>query len=164
MLTISVFRIGRFLLSYRPLPEEMLEYARSDTHFLLYIYDNLRNALIDRAQSRSQSRAQSPQSQLDAPTNQDGDPSHALIKLVLSHSEDTALRTYEKDVYDAEGGGGSGGWDTLARKWNKGSLLEVGIQKNVFKCVHAWRDRAAREDDESTRHVHDFILSITLLF
>jgi len=29
----------------------------SDTHFLLYIYDNLRNALIDRSQSRSQSRS-----------------------------------------------------------------------------------------------------------
>lgn len=29
----------------RPLPEEMLQYARADTHFLLYIYDILRNEL-----------------------------------------------------------------------------------------------------------------------
>ena len=30
----------------RPLPEEMVKYAREDTHYLLYIYDHLRNELI----------------------------------------------------------------------------------------------------------------------
>ncbi|WP_374759170.1 hypothetical protein, partial [Salmonella enterica] len=29
-----------------PLPEEMLYYARSDTHYLLYIYDKVRNELV----------------------------------------------------------------------------------------------------------------------
>jgi hypothetical protein len=32
----------------RPLPVELLKYARSDTHFLLYIYDRLRAALAER--------------------------------------------------------------------------------------------------------------------
>ncbi|CAN6667679.1 exosome complex exonuclease Rrp6p [Trichomonascus vanleenenianus] len=31
----------------RPIPEEMLAYARADTHFLLYIFDVLRNELLD---------------------------------------------------------------------------------------------------------------------
>jgi exosome complex exonuclease RRP6 len=31
----------------RPLPKDMLHYARQDTHSLLYIYDMLRNELID---------------------------------------------------------------------------------------------------------------------
>lgn len=31
----------------RPLPTELVEYARADTHFLLYIYHNLRNELIN---------------------------------------------------------------------------------------------------------------------
>jgi len=31
----------------RPLNEEMLRYAREDTHHLLYIYDLMRNELID---------------------------------------------------------------------------------------------------------------------
>ena len=31
----------------RPLPEEMFEYARADTHYLLYIYDRLRGELLD---------------------------------------------------------------------------------------------------------------------
>ncbi len=32
----------------RPLPEEMKRYAREDTHYLLYIYDRMRNELIAR--------------------------------------------------------------------------------------------------------------------
>ncbi|PRT53350.1 Exosome complex exonuclease RRP6 [Wickerhamiella sorbophila] len=30
----------------RPLSQELIDYARADTHFLLYIYDNLRNELL----------------------------------------------------------------------------------------------------------------------
>lgn len=30
----------------RPLPEELIDYARQDTHYLLYIYDNMRNDLV----------------------------------------------------------------------------------------------------------------------
>ncbi len=33
---------------HRPLPEELLEYARIDTHYLLYIAEQLRNHLTDR--------------------------------------------------------------------------------------------------------------------
>ncbi|XP_059611929.1 exosome component 10 [Phlebotomus argentipes] len=33
----------------RPLPEELVAYARQDTHFLLYIYDMLRNELLKKA-------------------------------------------------------------------------------------------------------------------
>jgi exosome complex exonuclease RRP6 len=85
---------------------------------------------------------------------------------VLVRSEETALRIYEKEFYDAEGGSGSNGWDTLARKWNKGALmaggLNVGIgalHRAVYKAVHKWRDAVAREDDESIRYSR--ILQIT---
>lgn len=138
----------------RPLPAEMLAYARSDTHFLLYIYDNLRNALLDRGQSAS--RAGTPPSAQQAP------PADALVREVLARSEETALRVYEKEVYDSEEGSGPGGWDTLARKWNKGALTAgaeaqagagsvYAVQRAVYRTVHAWRDRIAREEDESTR-------------
>ena len=33
----------------RPLPQEMINYARSDTHYLLYIYDYMKQDLIERA-------------------------------------------------------------------------------------------------------------------
>jgi exosome complex exonuclease RRP6 len=151
--------ISKYLSSYSPLPEEMLQYARSDTHYLLYIYDNLRNALLDRATSRAQSRAQSPSSSnTTLHFSSVGNAAHELIKQVLARSEETALRIYEKEVYDAEGGSGSNGWDTLARKWNKGVLMvggqDVGIgalQRAVYKGVHKWRDAVARQDDESIR-------------
>ncbi|KAJ7621619.1 ribonuclease H-like domain-containing protein [Mycena polygramma] len=143
----------------RPLPEDMLEYARSDTHFLLFIYDNLRNALLDRAVSRAQSQSRSP-----SPARQTTNtvvPEQALIRQALARSEETALRTYEKEVYDLERGGGSGGWDTLARKWNKGGLVAAAetplgtetLQRAVYRCVHAWRDEISRAEDESTRYV-----------
>ena len=138
----------------------MLQYARSDTHFLLFIYDNLRNALLDRAQSR----AQSPSSSASTPAPDPSiPPAHLLVREVLARSEETALRVYEKEVYDAEFGLGPGGWDTMARKWNKLLLIgsagdtnanaAVNVQRAVYRAVHAWRDKVAREEDESTRYV-----------
>ncbi|KAK7061210.1 exosome complex exonuclease RRP6 [Favolaschia claudopus] len=144
----------------RPLPEDMLQYARSDTHFLLYIYDNLRNALLDRAVSRAQSQSRSPSPGRQPPIA-NSSQKEALIRQALGRSEETALRTYEKEIYDSESGGGSSGWDTLARKWNKGGLVAAAetpsgretLQRAIYRCVHAWRDEIARAEDESTRYV-----------
>ena len=128
-------------------------YARSDTHFLLFIYDNLRNALLDRSLSRAQSRAQSPST--DFPARSSPFSSHySLLREVLSRSADTSLRVYEREFYDAEYGSGPGGWDTIARKWNKVALFADGpggVKHDIYKAVHAWRDKVAREEDDSTR-------------
>lgn len=122
----------------RPLPDDMLQYARSDTHFLLYIYDNLRNALLDKS-----ANSQNPT---------------ALLDEALARSAETSLKVYTKEPYDAAEGSGMGGWDTLAKKWNKIALTAggpgVGIgatQREVYRSVHWWRERVAREEDESTR-------------
>lgn len=137
----------------RPLPKEMLEYARSDTHFLLFIYDNLRNALLDRAPSRSQFRTSGtlqPQANI-GPSN--FDPRHSLLQEVLSCSEETSLRLHQTESYDGEEGSGTGGWDTIARKWNKVAFTKVAhrsIPKSIYLRIHDWRDRVAREEDEST--------------
>lgn len=131
----------------------MLNYARSDTHFLLFIYDHLRNALLD----RSASRAQSPSNDAAAGSSRSGSSgggTHALLRDVLARSQETALRVFEREAYDGAGGGGPGGWDTLARKWNKGALMagaRESAARRVYRVVHAWRDRVAREEDESTR-------------
>jgi len=37
----------------RPLPKEMTHYAREDTHSLLFIYDKLRNELIERGNAHA---------------------------------------------------------------------------------------------------------------
>ena len=123
----------------------MLKYARADTHFLLHVYDNLRNALLDRAISRS---ASPTTSRAGSPTALD-----VFVREVLSRSKETALRAYSLEPYDAEGGTGPNGWDTLTRRWNKPALGidgVPGVQREVFRAVHVWRDRVAREEDEST--------------
>jgi len=138
----------------------MLQYARSDTHFLLYIYDNLRNALLDLGLSKSRSQSPTSPSPSSSTLSLPSTAAHALLNQVLSRSADTSLRVYENEMYDATGGTGSTGWDTLARKWNKGLLLAGGpgvgigaMQREVYKGVHAWRDQLAREEDESVRYV-----------
>lgn len=74
----------------RPLPEEMFRYAREDTHYLLYIFDRLRNELITRS-------------------NSDGNLFWAAIK----RSEEVAGKTYEKERFDPEGA------VALFRKYNR---------------------------------------------
>ena len=141
----------------------MLQYARSDTHFLLFIYDHLRNALIDRTIAPSSSNGPvicTPPSTANVSTN----PSHALINHVLAKSAETCLRVYTKEPYDRLSGSGPHGWDTLAKKWNKpfltansnfsSSTMDVQQQqKSVYQAVHEWREMVAREEDESTRYV-----------
>ncbi|KDQ25524.1 hypothetical protein PLEOSDRAFT_51863 [Pleurotus ostreatus PC15] len=150
----------------RPLPDAMINYARSDTHFLLFIYDNLRNALLDRGLSRSRSQSQARSRSSSPPSKKkskspsppvkmgEGDsPPHALLHEVLARSSMTALKVYERETYDVESGLGPGGWEGLARKWNKATLLSGdNEQGRVYRAVHAWRDKVAREEDESTRY------------
>jgi len=122
----------------RPLPTEMFDYARSDTHFLLYIYDNMRNELIDNSNLN---------------LGDEGDKLHD----VLERSKETALQVYNHPVYDAGMGLGPAGWYKLLIK-HPSSLTKE--QFCVFRRVHQWRDRVAREQDDS---VH-FILSNGNLF
>ncbi|EEP82014.1 conserved hypothetical protein [Uncinocarpus reesii 1704] len=70
----------------RPLLPGMFDYARSDTHYLLYIYDHLRNELIERST-----------------------PGENLIDYVQENSKEEALQRYERPVYDTETGQGAGG-------------------------------------------------------
>ncbi|KAK6616774.1 hypothetical protein RUM43_015116 [Polyplax serrata] len=37
----------------RPLPQELITYAREDTHYLLYIYDNLKNSLLEKCNGQT---------------------------------------------------------------------------------------------------------------
>ena len=128
----------------------MLLYSRSDTHFLLYVYDNLRNALLDRGRSLAEASQRASPVGESISTSQLSlrEASCTLLKEVLSRSEGTALSIYESPSYDAEGGTGVGGWESLLKKWNKSSLVN-GPKRNLFLGLHAWRDRVAREEDES---------------
>ncbi|CRG85262.1 exosome complex exonuclease RRP6 [Talaromyces islandicus] len=111
----------------RPLTEEMLRYARADTHYLLYIYDCLRNELVEKSE-----------------------PENNLVDYVLEQSKTEALQRFERPVYDAVHGQGAGGWyDLLTRT----STLLSKEQFAVFKAVHQWRDQIARQEDEGVQCV-----------
>ena len=121
----------------RPLTPELLSYARSDTHFLLYIFDMLRNELLSRNK----------------------------MQHVLDESRKVALRRFENntyrpdslsaDVYSVQDK--SKPWLHLARnyyipdKWDP--LVEA-----IFK----WRDEVARKEDENPRYImsNQFLLKL----
>lgn len=104
----------------------MFDYARSDTHFLLYIYDNMRNELIQR-------------SRFDI-VGED------RVQEVLVRSKETALQRYEHFIYDEDRGTGRGGWFNLLQR-NMSNMSKE--QFAVYRKVHQWRDRVAREEDEN---------------
>ncbi|KAK3385006.1 ribonuclease H-like domain-containing protein [Podospora didyma] len=120
---LADWRIRRVLA---PLPEEMFYYARSDSHYLLYIYDMVRNELVERSDRSN--------------------PDRDLIDIVVQKSKDVALQRYENPSYEPETGLGSRGWfNTMV----KSPTLYNGEQFAVYKAVHKWRDELARREDES---------------
>jgi exosome complex exonuclease RRP6 len=130
----------------RPIPTEMLLYARADTHFLLYIYDNLRNALLEMS-SRPPSPAPGQDGNApDLDSVRRRNPQEAMRE-VLHRSAETALKLYEREGPKPDGSG-SGGWATTGKKWlGQGQIdSEAGA---IWKALHTWRDNYARDEDES---------------
>lgn len=103
----------------------MFNYARSDTHFLLYIYDNLRNEALAKSD----------------PSLPNGD----LIGAVLDSSKTESLQRYERSMYDSKYGTGASGWYSML---SRSPRLFSSQQFAVFRAVHQWRDTVAREEDE----------------
>lgn len=116
----------------RPLPQELFDYARSDTHYLLYIFDCMRNELIQRSHFML--------------------PDHEGDKVwdVLQKSSETALQRYEHPVYDSELGQGPMGWYKML---SRTPALFTKEQFSVFRGVHKWRDDVAREQDDSIHYI-----------
>ncbi|KAL8673548.1 MAG: hypothetical protein Q9168_002037 [Polycauliona sp. 1 TL-2023] len=114
----------------RPLPEQMYDYARSDTHFLLYIFDNLRNELLAKSDLAI--------------------PNGNLIHNVRDLSKGEALQRYERQFYDATTGSGLFGWSNMLGRSSSKFNRE---QFAVFRAVHEWRDTTARQKDESLFHI-----------
>ncbi|KAF4345306.1 Exosome complex exonuclease rrp6 [Fusarium beomiforme] len=115
----------------RPLPEEMMYYARSDTHYLLYIYDRVRNELVA-ASDR-------------------GDLDKDYIGRAVEKSREQSLSRYEHPGYDEETGEGSRGWYGYIFK--NSHLAFSSEQFSVFRALWRWRDDTARKEDESTNYV-----------
>ncbi|GMK55550.1 hypothetical protein CspeluHIS016_0206060 [Cutaneotrichosporon spelunceum] len=137
----------------RPLPKEMLFYARADTHFLLYVYDRLRNALIVRSSRTPSPAAEGPEGSDGASGASTPKPNpQSGIRRVLDLSAETSLRLYSRETYNPETGVGQFGWQSMAKKLGKASAMkqQPGF---VLKRLHRWRDTLARELDESPHFI-----------
>ncbi|UKZ76274.1 hypothetical protein TrVFT333_003973 [Trichoderma virens FT-333] len=115
----------------RPLPEEMMYYARSDTHYLLYIYDKIRNDLV----------------QLSDRSNPDKD----LISIVLEKSRGLSLSRHENLEFNEETGEGSRGWYNFVLK--NSHFGYKSDQFAIFRALWKWRDVTARTEDENPNFV-----------
>ncbi|KAI4202549.1 MAG: hypothetical protein LQ350_002492 [Teloschistes chrysophthalmus] len=114
----------------RPLPQQMFDYARSDTHFLLFIYDSMRNELLKKSDM----------------TVANGN----LVNSVHDLSKAEALQRYERNFYDLGAGYGANGWNSLLKN-TPGTFTRE--QFAVYRAIHQWRDAVARIEDESINHI-----------
>nr|KYP65283.1 Exosome component 10 [Cajanus cajan] len=111
----------------RPLPDEMLRYAREDTHYLLYIYDLMRIKLF--ALSKESDCSES---------------SVAPLVEVYKRSYDVCMQLYEKELL------------TESSYLHIYGLQAAGFNAQQLAIVSGlceWRDIVARAEDESTGYV-----------
>ncbi|XP_057983111.1 protein RRP6-like 2 isoform X2 [Malania oleifera] len=108
----------------RPLPVEMLRYAREDTHYLLHIYDLMRIRLLS--------------------TSTESENYDALLVQVYERSYDVCMQLYKKElltdssylhIYGLQG-----------TSFNPQQLA-------VVAGLSEWRDVVARAEDESTGYI-----------
>ena len=108
----------------RPLPQEMLNYARQDTHYLHYLYDIMRRELLK-------------------PKSANENPLKFLIS-AWKNSQQLCHQLYQKPLpKDSEY------YFIMSR--NAPLMGEGNIQ--VLDMLMTWRDYIARVEDESTKYV-----------
>lgn len=117
----------------RPIPDDMLSYAQSDTHFLLNIYDQMKNQLVDKNS----------------------------VATVLEESRKTASQRFEMPGYDdslkLNNPFAELAVSDLSRKNN------LTQSQNVFlETLYEWRDKVARKVDESPSFIMPIHLLISL--
>ncbi|KAH0467824.1 hypothetical protein IEQ34_002857 [Dendrobium chrysotoxum] len=105
----------------RPLPDEMIKYAREDTHYLLHIYDLMRCRLLSLSSDEND-----------------------LLLEVYKRSSEVCMQLYEKEILT----------DTSYRYIY--GLSEADFDSKQLAIVAGlceWRDKVAREEDESTGYI-----------
>ncbi|XP_020884168.1 protein RRP6-like 3 isoform X2 [Arabidopsis lyrata subsp. lyrata] len=120
----------------RPLSEEMVRYARTDAHYLLYIADSLTAEL----------------KQLATDSSSPDDRFHFLLE-ASRRSNMTCLQLYTKETEDFPG---SAAASSIIYRHLNGHGDKSNISLNAEELVRklcAWRDLMGRIHDESTRYV-----------
>ncbi|XP_021746021.1 protein RRP6-like 3 [Chenopodium quinoa] len=128
----------------RPLPEEMVEYARLDAHFLLYIARCLIKELEAKDKDTSQPKDSTPQ-----------DVRFQFLPEAIHRSNTISLQLFckESDSFPGESVASS----IISRYLNNQGVFVSEISgpqvQNHIRKLCAWRDLMARVHDESLRYV-----------
>ncbi|GIY19961.1 hypothetical protein CDAR_583751 [Caerostris darwini] len=105
----------------RPLPEEMIKYAREDTHYLLYVYDCIKNDLIKA-----------------------GNDMKNLLYSTIERSKMICSKKYQKPLFTE---------DKYLELYGKSKKVFNAKQLYCLKELYEWRDKIARENDDSLAYV-----------
>ena len=105
---------------------EMVQYAREDTHYLLYIYDTLRRKLV------AMGKVKSPKTPLQ------------FLRTALTQARDVCLRVYAKPELKDQ--------HYFIMIANHAAAF-TRLQTSILKFLMKWRDYIARLEDESTGYV-----------
>ena len=109
----------------RPLTNDMLEYARGDTHHLLYVHDRLKQ-------------------QLEASSGANSNPpGRHLIRETLDRSRDVCRKLYAPNATTP-----TSYREDYEKNASEAKTLTT-TQLAAYAAVFAWRDKKARELDES---------------
>lgn len=105
----------------RPLPDDMMQYAIQDTHYLLPIYENIKADIAKHTD--------------------------VTVESVLDISRKVCLIRYTPEPFDRDG------YRKLLRVRGRTSTELTSRQKSVLKALWDWRDKTARNHDESLAFV-----------
>ncbi|CUM65793.1 uncharacterized protein PRCAT00003441001 [Priceomyces carsonii] len=118
----------------RPLLSAMLAYARSDTHFLLYVFDQLKNKLIDAGNDK--------------------------LQKVLFESREVARRRFEFTKFRPLSPNSKKVACPVMANNPKEPFSSIMYQyhipfhrKPLIEALYYWRDAIAKREDESVRYV-----------
>lgn len=139
----------------RPLPEGMLQYARSDTHYLLGIYDRIKCELVSMSSTKVKlkvAHVQKNRSKRGHIWTFEDVPS--LLAATLTRSADRSLLLYEKEKFNTKTlrkamiKQGLGVVDTSNMGENGSGYTPPEVSR-IFAALFDWRDAVARAEDES---------------
>ncbi|QEU60375.1 Rrp6 [Kluyveromyces lactis] len=122
----------------RPLTKPMLAYARADTHFLLNIFDKLRNSLLEQ--------------------NKMSDVLHESRKVAKRRFEYSSFRPKVPSSAVFSPIEKEEPWKNIMFQYNIPASKEL-----LLRRLYEWRDTIARRDDESPRYVMPNQLLVSLV-
>ncbi|KAF9601051.1 hypothetical protein IFM89_015036 [Coptis chinensis] len=108
----------------RPLPDDMLKYAREDTHYLLYMYDLMRRRLFSASIGSKEG--------------------NDLLLEVYRRSYDVCLQLYEKELLTNM---------SYLYIYGVQEANFSSHQLSIVAGLCEWRDAVARAEDESTGYI-----------